>query len=192
MAEILDVYDSDMNKTGSLDRESVHKLGLWHVVAHIWLIDIKEDKVSVYFQKRSMNKAQQPGLFDIAVGGHISSGENAQDGAVREMYEEMGILADRDKLIYLGRVKEDDIECDREFGEVFLYILDLEPKIGEEVEMYVKIDAEDYFEFLNQNKNCVKAVCENGEIIDIPSDKWCLHPNEFENIVYPFIKKLKI
>lgn len=193
MAEILDIYDSEMNKTGSMERGEVHRLGLWHVVAHIWLIDLKDGDAKVLFQKRSMEKQQQPGLFDIAVGGHISAGETVLDGAVREMYEELGVKADKDKLIYLGRVREDfgEEDSDKEFGEVFGYMLDTVPKIGDEVDMYVKIDADSYFKFLTENESAVDAVCDDGKVIKIRRDMWCSHPNEFENIVYPWIRSLK-
>ena len=38
-----------------------------------------------------MNKLIQPGKWDTAVGGHISSGESVEQGLKREAEEELGI-----------------------------------------------------------------------------------------------------
>ena len=188
MPEILDVYDSDMNITGSMERELVHSLGLWHRVVHIWIVSKENNSVFVYFQKRSMQKQQQPGLFDIAVGGHVSSGEDVLKSAVREMYEEMGVTAEENELINLGRIRDSFADNDNEFADIFAYVLNTAPDIGEEVDTYIKIDAERYFNFLNNGEEKVEAVCENESTAVIDRKEWCSHPREYEDIVYPWIK----
>ncbi len=188
MSEILDVYDSDMNITGSMERELVHSLGLWHRVVHIWIVSRENGIIYVYFQKRSMEKKQQPGLFDIAVGGHVSSGENVLKSALREMYEEMGITAEENELIGLGRIRDRFADNDNEFADIFAYILNGTPNIGEEVDTYVKIDAESYFNFLNKKEETIEAVCEDERTVVIYKKEWCTHPREYEDIVYPWIK----
>ena len=52
------------------------------------------DGKSMLLQKRSMNKDIFPGRWDMAVGGHVDSGETPDLAAVREMSEELGMPRD--------------------------------------------------------------------------------------------------
>ena len=52
------------------------------------------DGQSMLLQKRSMNKDIFPGRWDMAVGGHVDSGETPDLAAVREMREELGMPPD--------------------------------------------------------------------------------------------------
>jgi isopentenyldiphosphate isomerase len=45
----------------------------------------------LYVQKRTMSKDVFPGYYDPAVGGVVLAGESYEQGAVRELAEEMGI-----------------------------------------------------------------------------------------------------
>ena len=49
------------------------------------------DGKSILLQKRSRNKDIFPGRWDMAVGGHVDSGETPGQAAVREMGEELGL-----------------------------------------------------------------------------------------------------
>ena len=49
------------------------------------------DGKSLLLQKRSMNKDIFPGRWDMAVGGHVDSGETLEQAVVREMREELGL-----------------------------------------------------------------------------------------------------
>ena len=49
------------------------------------------DGQSMLLQKRSPDKDIFPGRWDMAVGGHVDSGETPDQAAVREMGEELGI-----------------------------------------------------------------------------------------------------
>ena len=52
------------------------------------------DGKSLLLQKRSMSKDIFPGRWDMAVGGHVDSGETLDRAAVREMGEELGLGPD--------------------------------------------------------------------------------------------------
>jgi 8-oxo-dGTP pyrophosphatase MutT (NUDIX family) len=45
----------------------------------------------LYVQKRTMTKDVFPGYYDIAAGGVVLAGESYEQGAERELEEEMGI-----------------------------------------------------------------------------------------------------
>jgi isopentenyldiphosphate isomerase len=55
-------------------------------------------------QKRSADKDIQPGKWDTAVGGHLAPGETYEQGARREMSEEIGVPSDL-PLTWLFRSK---------------------------------------------------------------------------------------
>ena len=59
-----------------------------HPVVHLHIID-RYGKV--YLQKRSMNKNRYPGMWDMAVGGHVTYGEQALETLFREAGEELGL-----------------------------------------------------------------------------------------------------
>ena len=49
------------------------------------------DGNALLLQKRSMKKDIFPGRWDMAVGGHVDSGETPDRAAIREMGEELGM-----------------------------------------------------------------------------------------------------
>ena len=110
------------------ERSAVHRDGDWHGTAHIWLVGRKNGRLQVLLQKRSRNKETFPGCFDTSCAGHLSAGDSFEEGALRELYEELGIRAQASELFYVGlysyEVKESfggmDI-IDREIAAVYLY-----------------------------------------------------------------------
>ena len=59
-----------------------------HPVVHLHVIDRFG---RIFLQKRSMTKDIQPGKWDTAVGGHLALGESYEEGAKRELAEELGV-----------------------------------------------------------------------------------------------------
>ncbi len=99
MKEIIDIYDKSLNKTGkSIVRHSVtlkpdeYTLGAQAVI-------INSDDM-ILISRRSANKSVAPLKWECN-GGAILSGEDVLDGLVREIYEELGIILDKNKAIYL-------------------------------------------------------------------------------------------
>jgi isopentenyldiphosphate isomerase/intracellular septation protein A len=87
--EWFDIVDKEGKVIGRAPRSACHSgPGLLHPVVHIHIID---DKDRIFLQKRAMTKQIQPGKWDTAVGGHLSSGEKLEDGLKREAEEELGI-----------------------------------------------------------------------------------------------------
>ena len=66
------------------------------------------DGHSILLQKRSASKDIFPGRWDMAVGGHVNSGENPDQAAVREMGEELGLSPDLPlKNLFQMKVRND-------------------------------------------------------------------------------------
>lgn len=94
--DIIDIVDNKGNTTGVKKLKSeAHKDGSWHQTAHIWIFNSKKE---VLLQKRAKDKMDFPGLWDISAAGHLSAGETPESGAVRELFEEIGINMDPSKL----------------------------------------------------------------------------------------------
>ena len=83
MEELIDVLDENGNKTGEiLTREQIHKKGLCHRIVVIAIID---EKGNILMQQRSKNKSKNPGKWDVASAGHVSSGQTSTEN-VEEDY----------------------------------------------------------------------------------------------------------
>jgi len=102
MDEVIDIFDENGNLIGKKLKSEAHKNGDWHRGVHIWLLVGKK----ILLQKRSYKKDILPGRFDVSCGGHVKSGENYEDTAIRELDEELGIKAKREDLIHIGSRKQ--------------------------------------------------------------------------------------
>ena len=79
------------------------------------------DGRSILLQKRSAAKDIFPGRWDMAVGGHVDSGETPDQAAVREMGEELGMPSDipLKKLFQLKVRNEIESENVQEYSAVY-------------------------------------------------------------------------
>ena len=102
--EYFDVLDCRGKKTGEvIAREAAHQTGVWHGAFHCSVVYTRDGRNYVLFQKRSMEKEVAPGKFDVSVGGHYASGEDARTAGPREIREEIGLEVKFDDLVPLGR-----------------------------------------------------------------------------------------
>ena len=78
------------------------------------------DGQRILLQKRSLAKDIQPGKWDTAVGGHLAHGETYEDGARREMSEELGLPRDLPlKFLFRSEIRN---EIESENVGVFLLV----------------------------------------------------------------------
>ncbi len=102
--ELFDVLDCTGAKTGErVTRDEAHKSGAWHGAFHCVILYERGGKGYALFQKRSASKRIAPGKFDVSVGGHYASGEDASIAGHREISEELGLEVKFRDLLPLGR-----------------------------------------------------------------------------------------
>jgi isopentenyldiphosphate isomerase len=89
--ELLDVVDENDSLVEVKTRGEIHARGLIHRAVHILVFNNRGD---LFIQKRSMNKDENPGLWDSSAAGHVDSGEDYLQCALREITEELGIVVE--------------------------------------------------------------------------------------------------
>jgi len=100
--EYLDIRDPDGRVTGEVkERELVHRDGDLHGTVHIFVLRERDGITEVLLQKRSMNKDSFPGRYDISAAGHLSTGQDFGEAALRELEEEIGIRAQEEDLHFI-------------------------------------------------------------------------------------------
>ncbi len=128
MEEYVDILDEVTGeKTGEIiTKKEAHKTGKWHGAVHIWIIS--EDNKKILLQKRCPLKSLFPNMWDISVGGHVSSGEETLVSAKRELSEELGLNPDNYKFEYVDVVKEKFVDGEivsNEFVTIYKIISDV-------------------------------------------------------------------
>ncbi len=129
MEEMVDVLDEFTGeKTGEIiTKNEAHKTGKWHGSIHVLIINNDKDKTLL--QKRCEQKKLYPNMWDIAIGGHISTGEDDLTSAKRELEEELGITCNSIKKV--DRVKEKLVNngiISNEYVTIFIVYTDIDIK----------------------------------------------------------------
>jgi isopentenyl-diphosphate delta-isomerase type 1 len=89
MSERVDIVDEQNRVIGSALRSDCHgNPSLIHRAVHVMIFNRAGE---LLLQLRGKTKKIQPGKWDTSVGGHLSAGETYEEGAKREIEEEMGI-----------------------------------------------------------------------------------------------------
>ncbi|PIE64669.1 MAG: NUDIX hydrolase [Desulfobacterales bacterium] len=86
--EIIAIVDESNRVIGEAPRHIMRRDNLIHRAAYILVFNEREE---LFVQKRSLSKDIYPGLWDVAAGGVVLSGESYLESAVREIQEELGV-----------------------------------------------------------------------------------------------------
>jgi isopentenyldiphosphate isomerase len=86
--EIVTIVDEHNRVVGAVPRREMRAKNLPHRSTYILVFNARGE---LYVQKRTMSKDVFPGYYDPATGGVVLAGESYEQGAVRELAEEMGI-----------------------------------------------------------------------------------------------------
>ena len=187
--ELLDIRREDGSLNGEVrERTMAHENGDLHGTSHVWIVRPKGQKMDktgedweVLMQKRSRNKDSFPGCYDISSAGHIPSGSDYRESALRELEEELGICASAEELQYaflhLGYAEANFYGKPFKNAEISaVYIYDKEVDIRklklqqEEVESVCWMDYETALEEIREEDR--RGVCE----------KYCVFLDEFEKL----------
>lgn len=149
--EIVDLIDEQDNIIGEELKSECHKKGLWHRAASIFVFN-KKGKLLV--QKRSPNMPR-PNLLCSSASGHLQKGDSYEEGAKRELKEELGIVC---KLKLIGEFTMDvsypDGKIDKEHYALFSCDYDGEFEIQKEELSLIKFfSIEELKQMIKKNKD---------------------------------------
>jgi isopentenyl-diphosphate Delta-isomerase len=122
--ENVDVVDEEDQVLYPTTLEDCKRRGLLHRTACVFL---RNSKNELLLQKRSLSDDWLPGKWTVSCTGHIRSGEDAFDGSVRELQEELGITT-RPEFVFkqkLPRITWNGF-IEHEIAYVFLAVSDTE------------------------------------------------------------------
>ena len=86
--------DEDDNVLGAAPLPEVREKGQIHRIARIM---VEDGEANILLQKRSPN-VKWPNCWDNSAAGHVDEGEDYDQAAHREMFEEIGLKADLTEL----------------------------------------------------------------------------------------------
>lgn len=107
MEEQFETFDEMGNPLGAQPRSKVHREGLWHRAANVFLF-LPDGKLLI--QRRQLSKDVWPGAWDLSVAEHLKPGESFEEGAKRGLREELGIEAA--EIERLGGVAKSRLEVE--------------------------------------------------------------------------------
>ncbi len=106
--EWLPVVDENGGVKGKIPRSVCHgDQRIMHPVVHMHVLKNN----SIFLQKRPEDKLIEPGKWDTAVGGHLSFGEDLENGLKRETLEEIGLTEFKHQFI-VKYIWETDVETE--------------------------------------------------------------------------------
>ena len=120
--ELIDILTKEGKPTGNTATKSeVHSKGYYHNTAHIWFYTTEGE---ILLAQRAASKTLHPLLWDVSVAGHVDAGETVDEGAIREIKEEIGLKIKKKQLQKIGVFpcfqKYDNGIVDNEFHHTFL------------------------------------------------------------------------
>jgi 8-oxo-dGTP pyrophosphatase MutT (NUDIX family) len=86
--EVVIIVDEHNHIVGAAPRREMRAKRLRHRSTYILVFNCEGE---LYVQKRTLTKDVFPGYYDVAAGGVVLAGETYEQGAARELEEEMGI-----------------------------------------------------------------------------------------------------
>ncbi|MFZ8831906.1 MAG: NUDIX hydrolase [Thermodesulfobacteriaceae bacterium] len=106
--EQLEAVDDSCNPIGVLTRAEIHQKGLPHRSVHIFLFN---DEGQIYIHRRSLDREENPGLWNSSASGHILVGETPLLTAKRELKEELGLNVKLTQVLSVKPCPETNFEC---------------------------------------------------------------------------------
>ena len=124
--ELVIIVDEENNKIGTTHRWEMRANHLTHRATYILVFNSQGE---LFVQKRTQAKDVFPGYYDVAAGGVVLAGETYEDGAERELAEELGITETVLTKLFDFYYKDDHI---RLWGRAFSCVYDGQMVLQEE------------------------------------------------------------
>jgi isopentenyldiphosphate isomerase len=93
--ELVDVIDDEGRTLGTVTRREVRQKRLWHRCVYILVFNRLGE---LFVHLRTATKDVYPSHWDVTVGGVLAAGESFDDGARREVAEEIGAQVELEAL----------------------------------------------------------------------------------------------
>jgi len=119
-SELITEVDKNNKVIGSISRGVAHNSP--DKIYRTVFVVVKDKDNKILLQKRSSTKDLYPECWDLSVGGHVDYGKSYLETAIRELAEELGIVAFENDLKLIGEVLVNLPESN-EFFQVFEYYL---------------------------------------------------------------------
>ena len=88
--ELVDVVDADDRVVGRATRAEIRARQLRHRATYILVFNAHGQ---LFVHQRTATKDVYPSYYDVAIGGVVGAGESYDEGARRELAEEIGVKA---------------------------------------------------------------------------------------------------
>ena len=167
--KVLELKENGDLTDNIISKSDAHKNGICHGISAVALIS----NGKLLIQKRSLRKRGEPGKWDLSSAGHIDLDETPIDAAIREVYEEIGILIDKSELelidTFLMKKKFSNGDSINHF--TYLYVvkknIDLNSVIMQETEVdeVMLVDKKEYMELFD-NGCMVEGIKYCGRVLD--------------------------
>ncbi len=170
--EIWDAYDSNSNKLGyDLYRDEAYLIpnGVYHIVVEIYTVT--KDKEILITQRHS--KKTHPLKWEIT-GGSILKGETPEKGALRELKEETGILAQESDLRF---VYSCIIEGTPSIYYCYLIVIDKD-------NTRIELQDEETVDYRYMAYDEFKQFIQTEEYVDTERNRFNIYEEQFDNIIY--------
>jgi isopentenyl-diphosphate Delta-isomerase len=116
--ELFETFDDHGKLKGEVPRQTVHKQGLWHKSAQVFVFNSQGE---LLLAQRAVDKDLYANLWDYSVGEHLKPGETHVTAAYRGLLEELGIKCIQLKPLGAQRwvVQQGDDFWDREIQQAY-------------------------------------------------------------------------
>lgn len=116
--ELWELYNEKREKTGeNLERGKILPHGRYHLVAGAW---IKNSRGQFLISQRHSSR-NYPNYWECT-GGSVRAGEDSLEGAVREVYEELGVVLTPVNSLLFHQARRDEMQ---DFYDAWLFHVDV-------------------------------------------------------------------
>lgn len=106
--ELVDVVDEDDRVVATVPRAEMRRRNLLHRCTYV-LVRRSDGRIHVH--RRTDTKDVYPGAYDMLPGGVVAAGESYDEGARRELAEELGIEGVEPEGVFMHRYSGPDGEA---------------------------------------------------------------------------------